>query len=361
MRNNAFSRKFLEKYYTTGVFQHVLNREKKVRMTPYVTVIVTAYNRQEFLNAALESLIAQDAQAGEFEVIVVKNFENSEVERTIDRMGAHSIYDNSPALHSFSAEAVRRARGEVLCFLDDDDLFLPDKISTVMSIFRNNPEIDYYHNAIDYIDTGGNVIAPPFSFRFSVLERKGGAIVLKHDEVRMKVQELVAGQCDYNNSSISVRKKILYENLEVAGKTVSAHDSLLFYLAAMCGRALMIDSRVLTHYRLNGKSVTVSSRYEFSARQVKTFTVLSEFADAMGEKEIACVLKRQTYLFELIKNISDPEVDMLRVAGACISFMRHSACYGRAANLFPQVLAAVYILSPRLSRKIYKKVLMARL
>ncbi len=333
----------------------------KVGMTPYVTVIVAAYNRQEFLNAALESLIAQDAPAEEFEVIVVRNFENTEVERTIGRIGALSIYDNSTSLNSFYGEAVRRASGEVLCFLDDDDLFLPGKISTVMEVFRNNPEIDYYHNALDYIDNSGNVIAPPFSFRFSVPEREGGAVVLRHDEVGVKVRELIAGQCDYNSSSISVRKKILYEHLEVAGKTVSAYDSLIFYLAALRGRSVMIDSRVLTHYRLNRKSVTVSSRYEFSARQVKTFTALREFADAIGERETARVLKRQTFLFGLIMDMNDPEVSRLRVARACISFRRHSGGYGRAANLFPQVLAAVYMFSPRLSRKIYMKMLMARM
>ncbi|MDH2904764.1 MAG: glycosyltransferase family A protein, partial [Methanomassiliicoccales archaeon] len=154
-------------------------------MTPYITVIVTAYNRQEFLKAALESLIAQDAPAGAFEVIVVKNFENAEVDRAIESMGALSIFDNSKALRSFSEEAVKKAKGEILCFLDDDDLFLPNKISTVTEVFRSNPEIDYYHNAIDYIDVEGNVIAPPFSFRFSILERDKGTVVMNHEEIRM--------------------------------------------------------------------------------------------------------------------------------------------------------------------------------
>ncbi len=330
-------------------------------MTPYITVIVTAYNRQEFLKAALESLIAQDAPAGAFEVIVVKNFENAEVDRTIENMGALSIFDNSKALRSFSEEAVKKAKGEILCFLDDDDLFLPNKISTVTEVFRNNPEIDYYHNAIDYIDVEGNVIAPPFSFRFSILERDKGTVVMNHEEIRMKVNELIAGQCDYNNSSISVRKRILQENLEVARKTVSAHDSLIFYLAAMRGRSVMIDGRILTHYRLNRKSVTVSSRYEFSVRQVKTFDALCEFAESIGEKEIARVLRRQKFLFALVRDISSPEVNRGRVSEACLSFIRNSSGYRTVANLFPESLAVIYMFSPELSRKIYMKLLMASL
>ena len=330
-------------------------------MTPYVTVIVTAYNRQEFLNAALESLVAQDAPAEDFEVIVVKNFENSEADRTIANMGALSIFDDSRTLHTFSEEAVKRAKGEVICFLDDDDMFLPGKISTVTKVFRNNPEIDYYHNAIDYVDVRGKVIAPPFSFRFSILERDGEAIVLDHNSVRAKAGELIAAQCDYNNSSITVRKRILLENLDVARRTFSAHDSMIFYLAAMRGKSVMIDPVILTHYRLNRKSVTVSSRYEFSLRQVKTFAALCRFAEDIGEKEIADVLRRQMFLFALIRDISNSAASRRRVAKACLSFMRHSKGYSTAANLFPEALAAVYMIYPELSRKIYMKLLMARL
>jgi glycosyltransferase involved in cell wall biosynthesis len=43
---------------------------------PYISVIVTAYNRRKYLPFALTSLEAQTLPRGRFEVIVVKNFES---------------------------------------------------------------------------------------------------------------------------------------------------------------------------------------------------------------------------------------------------------------------------------------------
>jgi cellulose synthase/poly-beta-1,6-N-acetylglucosamine synthase-like glycosyltransferase len=43
---------------------------------PYISVIVTAYNRRKYLSFALRSLEAQTLPRDRFEVIVVKNFED---------------------------------------------------------------------------------------------------------------------------------------------------------------------------------------------------------------------------------------------------------------------------------------------
>ncbi len=328
---------------------------------PHVTVIVTAYNREEFLNRALESLISQDAALGEFEVIVVKNFDNPEVDRTIRRMGARSLYDNSAHPYAFSEEAVKSAKGDVICFLDDDDLFLPQKISSVTDAFTKNPEVDYYHNSMDYINVNGDAINPPYSFSFSVLKKHSRETVLSHEEAGKRIHELIANKWDYNKSCISVRKKLLIDHLELARETVSAYDSLIFYLAALCGRSVMATPKILTHYRLNRKSVTMSSRYKFSVRQVKTFSALHDFAEAAGEKEIAGVLTRQIFFFELISSINNPDHSRCVVITASLSFIRHSRGYSLMANMFPVVLAAVYILSPGLSREMFTKLVMARL
>jgi glycosyltransferase involved in cell wall biosynthesis len=330
-------------------------------MTPLITVIVTAYNREEFLNRALESLISQDAPPEEFEVIVVKNFDNQEVDRTIGRMGGRSIYDNSAHPYAFSEEAVKSAKGDVICFLDDDDLFLPRKISSVIDAFTRNPEVDYYHNSMDYINVNGDAMKPPYSFSFSVLKKHSRETVLSHEEAGKRIHELIANKWDYNKSCISVRRKLLIDHLELARETVSAYDSFIFYLAALCGRSIMATPEILTHYRLNRKSVTVSSRYKFSLRQIKTFSALHDFAEAAGEKEIASVLTRQIFFFDLISGINNPDRSRRGVVAAGLSFIRHSKGYSLMANMFPVVLAAVYMFSPGLSREIFTKLVMARL
>jgi len=54
---------------------------------PYISVIVTAYNRRRYLPFALKSLEAQTLPKDKFEVIVVKNFDDKESDNIISRNG----------------------------------------------------------------------------------------------------------------------------------------------------------------------------------------------------------------------------------------------------------------------------------
>ena len=50
---------------------------------PFISVIVTAYNRKEFLLQAVSSALRQTLPREYYEVIVVKNFEDEEIDRQL--------------------------------------------------------------------------------------------------------------------------------------------------------------------------------------------------------------------------------------------------------------------------------------
>ena len=52
---------------------------------PYISVIVTAYNRRKYLPFALRSLEAQTLLRDNFEVIIVKNFDDKESDSITSR------------------------------------------------------------------------------------------------------------------------------------------------------------------------------------------------------------------------------------------------------------------------------------
>jgi len=61
---------------------------------PYISVIVTAYNRRRYLPFALKSLEAQTLPRDRFEVIVVKNFDDKESDDIISRNGWKEVYND---------------------------------------------------------------------------------------------------------------------------------------------------------------------------------------------------------------------------------------------------------------------------
>jgi len=324
-------------------------------MKPFVTVVVTAYNRKDYLSEALASLENQTASREDFEVIVVKNFQDSAVDEKIARMGALNLYCESEYLPAFSSDAIKIARGEVISFLDDDDLFEKDKIRRVIDVFSSNPDVGYYHNSASFIDEKGEQIRAPYAFNFSAFRNPMGEIVVSRDSVRKSINKLIYFRHDFNRSCISVRKSILTERMDYARRIQSAHDSFIFYCAAMSGKSLFIDDRKLTRYRFNRKSVSLSSTYRFSRRQIKTYTLLHKMALEAGESEIANLLERQLLFFRTINAIHNPIGSRREVMRTALSFMKHANAYSRMANTFAGILSLTYIVSPGLSKKIYSK------
>lgn len=107
----------------------------KSQQGPLVTVLISTYNRPQYLRQALASVFAQTWS--NFEVIVVRDgglpvreaiaeFLDDPRLRLIDR----DVNRGKP--YSFN-EALTQARGEYVCYLDDDDMFFLSHIETLIT------------------------------------------------------------------------------------------------------------------------------------------------------------------------------------------------------------------------------------
>ena len=77
---------------------------------PYISVIITAYNRESFLLNAIKSAVNQTINKRHYEIIVIKNFK----ENTVDEM----IYRGNEIVPEFSfqvfKEKMLRYYGKIL-------------------------------------------------------------------------------------------------------------------------------------------------------------------------------------------------------------------------------------------------------
>lgn len=108
---------------------------------PHVSVIITTYNRQHFVDDAIESVFAQTFT--DYELLVVDDGSTDGTPEYVekiygDRLRVLRTANGGPsAARNFGAEA---ARGELLAFLDDDDLYLPEKLAAQVALFRTEGE-----------------------------------------------------------------------------------------------------------------------------------------------------------------------------------------------------------------------------
>ena len=131
-----------------------------------ISVIIPTYKRSHKIVQSIESIINQGYQ-GDIEIIVVDdNGENEYTKETENKLKDY-IYEgiikyikheqNLGACQARNTGA-KVARGKYLFFLDDDDLFLSDKVKTQVAFLEENTQYDGCLSAFKRIDDKENEI-----------------------------------------------------------------------------------------------------------------------------------------------------------------------------------------------------------
>lgn len=107
---------------------------------PLVSVVIPTYNRGPMVTDAVASVLAQDYPA--IETIVVNDGSSDD---TPDRLSLLKdrvtvMTQENRGVSAARNAGVAHARGEYVAFLDSDDRWLPEKISTQVAFFVSRPD-----------------------------------------------------------------------------------------------------------------------------------------------------------------------------------------------------------------------------
>jgi glycosyltransferase involved in cell wall biosynthesis len=109
---------------------------------PLVSVIIPVHNGARYLRAALESVFAQTYRP--FEVIVVNDGsvdDSGDIAQSFDEV--RYIYQANHGVATARNNGVDVARGEFFAFLDQDDLWIPEKLKLQMGELLSNHDLGY--------------------------------------------------------------------------------------------------------------------------------------------------------------------------------------------------------------------------
>lgn len=131
----------------------------KIRSTPLVTVYIPTKNRPELLQRALQSVLNQDYSS--IEIIIVDDGSSPDNQTKAKVIAGQSDNiriilnaESKGACHARN-QAIAEAKGEFITGLDDDDEFLPDRISTFVSAWPKYPSISALCSGYLFILPGG--------------------------------------------------------------------------------------------------------------------------------------------------------------------------------------------------------------
>ena len=224
---------------------------------PSVSVIITNYNYAQFVCSAIQSAIDQnypnikeiiivDDRSTDNSVEIIKKFlENQKYTKRDFRLIINN-QNGGPA--GARNSGILAATGDILSFLDADDLYYPDKISKSIPYFLQ-PEVALVYSDYMVMDIKKNTFQIEFKHSYDLRMLMNSCIISTNSLMRMS----------------AVQKVGLFD-IRFRG-TEDYH----MYLKLSRENILIHIPEVLFMYRLHGKNITTTTNHNQFAYDIASF------------------------------------------------------------------------------------------
>jgi glycosyltransferase involved in cell wall biosynthesis len=213
-------------------------------LPPAVSVIIPAFNVALYISEALESVLAQTFK--DYEVIVVNDGSSDtlELERVLEPFREHIVYlkQNNRGAAAARNAGLYVARGEYVAFLDADDLWEPNFLTSQLDFIESNGQCDLvYANARLFGDT-------PLSGRtyMETSPSKG----------EVTFESLITARCNVITSGVVTRRQMILDVGLFDEHLLRAHDFDLWLRMVRHGARAAYQRKVLLSYRVRSDSLS---------------------------------------------------------------------------------------------------------
>ena len=129
-----------------------------------ISVCIAAFNGSKYIKDQISSIICQLAVDDEIvvsddcsddnTVLILESFNDSRIK---------IINNNANVGHVKNFErALSFAKNELIFLSDQDDLWLPGKVQTIVKLFLEDSELIFVHHSISLLDSEVGIVHPPF-------------------------------------------------------------------------------------------------------------------------------------------------------------------------------------------------------
>ncbi|NET33470.1 MAG: glycosyltransferase [Cyanothece sp. SIO1E1] len=209
-----------------------------------VSIVINNYNYGSFLGQAIESALTQTYPS--VEVIVVDDGSTDNSREVIAGYGEQIVpvlKENGGQASAFNAGFVA-SQGDLVCLLDADDFFLPEKVAAIVDIFKHHPDSGWCFHPLKMVDAKGEIL-------FEALSRNRSQAY----DFRSHIQE--RGKLSFSapaTSGLCFRRSLLQQILPMPeGRYVSIGDHYLKFTALALSKGFFLDEN-LTCQRVHSKN-----------------------------------------------------------------------------------------------------------
>ncbi|MFN8024904.1 MAG: glycosyltransferase family A protein [Acidimicrobiia bacterium] len=123
--------------------------DERAPSTPTVSVVIPAYDSDRYLPQAIRSVLAQDHVP--LEILVVDDGSTDDTVMVARRFGSlvTVIRCEHRGIAATRNAGIAAARGEVVAFLDADDVWLPDKLARQVALLVADPDLELVFGGVE--------------------------------------------------------------------------------------------------------------------------------------------------------------------------------------------------------------------
>lgn len=240
---------------------------------PRITVVIPAFNAEAFLPETLDSVEAQTYR--DWEVVVADDASTDRTAEVVDSRGGrfravHSEVNEGPA--GARNRALREASGELVAFLDADDLWLPTLLERMVTAYDGRPD----HGARVGIVSCDALVLGPSGYESRTYKELMGV----HDEVTLGAM-LVKNPIQPSGALTSMA--VVSEVGGFCEELFGTEDYDLWLRIVEAGYEVVVVPEPLYVYKI--AQTSVSSNLTRMARSMQATFVRALDRDALSSRE----------------------------------------------------------------------------
>lgn len=212
---------------------------------PLVSIIIGNYNYETFLGKAINSALNQTYE--NIEIIVVDDGSTDNSQDVIANYDDKviSIFKENGGQPSTYNAGFASSKGDIICFLDSDDIFLPEKVARIVSIFEEHQDIDWCFHSLQLIDENDKLLG-----RTTTVNYKSGDRDYREIFQKGKIPPSLP-PC----ATLCFRRSLLEKILPMpTSKYMPASDFYVKYMAAALSKGFIL-AEDLTLQRIHGNNM----------------------------------------------------------------------------------------------------------
>ncbi len=244
---------------------------------PLVSVIIPAYNSGPFVRHAVESVFNQTYPCERTEIIVV---DDGSTDNTFDVLKEYRgkilyVRQDNKGIASARNKGMTVAKGEIITFLDADDIWHKERLRKVVEKFREKPQAGMVYHPIELIDSSGLIIHNNFYKAYGYKEGLGGWVA----------NEIFSGRIFCGGSSFTFRKSVTDEIFPIPEDVRRGVDYYITAIAS-CGAPAVYIHEILGKYRAHDSNITMFAGLD----DIKKLAIVNKDFAEMRQRVIEKIL-----------------------------------------------------------------------